>query len=686
MSTVSSKSEQEEAVVGKRPLANQSVQRILPVILFFIAFTPRILGLVARSTVWHVRGDFFLKALLTQNWAATIQAPHPGVITVWLVAAARWVASFFVSDFDALTLVQQMSIELIPLEIVISLCLVLAYFLLVKLFDQTTALVSILMLAVDPFHISITKTLHVDGVMSSFVLVASLFLLLFIRETSSKNQRYLIFSGIFAGLALLSKVPSLFLVPYFFLCLGIWQLVKLHAENHLSWQTLRQPKVWLPSVKTIGRSFLIWIVPLVVVFFVLWPAMWTDPVAAIGRIVGRSSEHIVTPHPKPILFLGQSAIEDPGIFYYPVMLLIDTTAVSLPGFFIALILLFSRKLKQEQQTTVWLMVAFVLFFVMQMTLGDKKAGRYILPAFQFWTLIAGIGIVNLMRMWLGHRTSLLNLGLIGVVSLQAAISLPNHPHYGTHFNWLLGGTKTILDAKIVDGQGQDEGMALAADFLNSLPDAATLRVGSQGNTLERFFTGKTKDIDAPNLDYLVFNRRVMRDLDDDLWGFYQRFQPDFVVDFHDVPYVWVYKARSETRASTVFDVGDDIRLLGYHVWPMQAKPGETVRVTLYWQAVNKPEGDFTVFAQLLNGAGQLVTQIDRAPVKGSYPTSAWVAGELILDEYKITIPADAQPGMYQFAAGMYMWQTLERLPMATLEGALQPNNSLLIDGIEVIEP
>jgi len=81
---------------------------------------------------------------------------------------------------------------------------------------------------------------------------------------------------------------------------------------------------------------------------------------------------------------------------------------------------------------------------------------------------------------------------------------------------------------------------------------------------------KTKDIDAPNVDYLVFTRNVERELDDELWAHYQPFQPDYVVEFHDVPYVWIYQARTQVSGASVLNVGDDIRLLGYKVWPMQA--------------------------------------------------------------------------------------------------------------------
>lgn len=686
MSTVTSGVNQKEPSQRQRLLfVARYRQLVFPILLFLLTFLPRVLTLVARSTVWHTRAESFMQALAAGEWGATILAPHPGVITMWLAGLARWIGTAIVPNYNQLSLVQQMFIEIIPLEVVISLCLVLVYFLLTRLFDQTAAAVATLLLALDPFHILISKTLHVDGLMSAFVMIAALTILLFIRR-EKPDRRLLVVSGFFAGLALLTKVPSLFLVPFFFLCVGVRQATDLLTAEQSTFSMLFQWRLWVQPAQKIGRFFLLWILPLVVTFVLLWPAMWSEPGAALARIVGRSSDHIANPHPKPILFLGQSAIRDPGIFYYPVVLLINTTVITLPFFLVSLYLLFSRKLNRDQQLTIGLMVAFVLFFVVQMTLGEKKSSRYILPAFQFVTLMAGIGAVNLVRMWNGRLRRSTMLVLLLVVAIQFAVSIPRHPYYGTHYNLLLGGPETILPAGIVAGQDQDEGVAFAANYLNGLPNAADLKVGAQGNTFARYFHGKTKDIDANNVEYLVFTRRVLRDIDDDLWLQYRAFRPELVVTFDDVPYVWVYKARAAASAAAVLNVGEDIRLLGYDVWPMQVKPGETVQVTVYWEAVHQPAGDFTVFAHLLDEADQVRAQQDNAPVDGRYPTYQWPPGAFIRDEYELQVLPDASPGKYQIALGMYVWQTLERLPVTTLAGEVQPENRLVIDGVRVIAP
>jgi len=133
------------------------------------------------------------------------------------------------------------------------------------------------------------------------------------------------------------------------------------------------------------------------------------------------------------------------------------------------------------------------------------------------------------------------------------------------------------------------------------------------------------------------------------------------------------------------DVGQDFRLLGYDLRPAQAQPGETVHLTLYWEAVRKPTGDYTVFTHLLNPMGQMHSQQDNQPQGGMYPTYLWDEGERIQDEYELTIAPDAPPGSYQIAVGMYDLSTLERLSVTDQNGASLPDAQILIAGPEVLQ-
>lgn len=109
-------------------------------------------------------------------------------------------------------------------------------------------------------------------------------------------------------------------------------------------------------------------------------------------------------------------------------------------------------------------------------------------------------------------------------------------------------------------------------------------------------------------------------------------------------------------------LGDHITLLGYDIAPRQVHPGQTIHLTLYWQATAPISHSYTVFTHLISPDGELVAQQDNMPVNGTVPTTCWRPGEIIVDRYEITAPAEVPPGNYRLDTGLYRWQTGERLP------------------------
>jgi hypothetical protein len=110
-------------------------------------------------------------------------------------------------------------------------------------------------------------------------------------------------------------------------------------------------------------------------------------------------------------------------------------------------------------------------------------------------------------------------------------------------------------------------------------------------------------------------------------------------------------------------LNDQVELKGYALSPKTAAPGDVVRLTLVWSALQALERDYTVFVHVLDETGQLVTQLDRQPQTGLYPTSRWPVGQPIKDRYGLLLSKSLPPGHYDLAVGMYSWPTLERLPV-----------------------
>ena len=112
--------------------------------------------------------------------------------------------------------------------------------------------------------------------------------------------------------------------------------------------------------------------------------------------------------------------------------------------------------------------------------------------------------------------------------------------------------------------------------------------------------------------------------------------------------------------------GNEIILLGYNFSEVL---NGTAELTLIWQALQAPTADYTVFVHLLYPDGACcVWQQDSAPMSGSYATSRWLPGEVVIDDYEIILPPDLVPGDYPIEVGLYLAETGRRLVVETADG------------------
>lgn len=138
-------------------------------------------------------------------------------------------------------------------------------------------------------------------------------------------------------------------------------------------------------------------------------------------------------------------------------------------------------------------------------------------------------------------------------------------------------------------------------------------------------------------------------------------------------------------------LGDTVRLLGYDVQVEDSSnlqspistpafhSGQVLQLTLYWQATAPMAEAYTVFTHLLDPSGQVLSQADAPPGGGSYPTTDWDAGEVILDRYTLPMGSTAAPGAYNFEVGMYLPATGERLPVFDAQGIRMPDDRVLVE-------
>jgi hypothetical protein len=124
----------------------------------------------------------------------------------------------------------------------------------------------------------------------------------------------------------------------------------------------------------------------------------------------------------------------------------------------------------------------------------------------------------------------------------------------------------------------------------------------------------------------------------------------------------VMPADVTNRAAINF--GEQLTLLGHTVTEIQG----TVTIRMYWQALQPPANDYTVFVHLLDAQGQIVVQRDQQPTGGQMPTSTWPRGYTVKDEVVLNVPANLAQGTYRLVTGVYHPLSLVRLPATDAEG------------------
>lgn len=113
--------------------------------------------------------------------------------------------------------------------------------------------------------------------------------------------------------------------------------------------------------------------------------------------------------------------------------------------------------------------------------------------------------------------------------------------------------------------------------------------------------------------------------------------------------------------------GESIRLYGVSAPLKQLRAGESVPVTLFWQTSIPLTTSYTVFVHLLGSQYNpaqnnfLWGQIDRLPLAGKLPTTAWTPGQTIADAYEFKLDAAAPNGTYKIEVGLYDAATGARL-------------------------
>ncbi|HKZ84680.1 MAG TPA: glycosyltransferase family 39 protein [Anaerolineae bacterium] len=530
-------------------------------LIFAVALVPRALAVGGYVTPdepnWVYRTLNFGAALARGDWAATAQTSHPGVTTMWLgslgIAAQRAVdpagtadAIYWLSKIDRLSpenleALRRIGVFLdwarLPVIVVNALGVVGVFLLAGRLFNRASARLAAFLLALDPFTAGLQGLLHVDGLMTTFSTLSLLSLLLATRslqhethESSSSPlvARHSLFAvrrspffwfgafGAFAGLALLSKSPAIFLMPFGALAL----LVALVARRLSTRDAI------------IGCTF--FFILHSTLFIALYPATWSDASSALGRMFEGVVYHTATAT-RPTFFDGQAEL-DHGIEFYPITLSYRLSPVVMLGLFLAAILLFTRN-RRDSRTLIFTLLLFAISFIVFLTPAAKKFDRYVLPAIPPLIIAAAWGISQLTDKPTSRLSRLLSPAAI---FLQAILLLSVIPYPLMAYNALLGGATGARD-RIAIGWG--EGLVAAARWVAERQPDATIAIGGLPN-LAPLYAGRIATLNDAGLaaaDHIIFTVSEVQQAPDFFASLAQRGTLVHTIRSGGIDTTWVYR-------------------------------------------------------------------------------------------------------------------------------------------------
>ncbi len=565
-----------------KPFSQKTSSIFFSVCLFVAASVSRLFSLGAHwtsdETGWLTHSTVFIAAVEMGAFSETLVTFHPGVITMW-IAALR---TFFTEPHIS---VQGLALARWFIGVALLTGIGVAAVLLYRLFGRWVALTSATFLSFSPIFLAQSRRVHTDALATMFVLLAVLSLLLYCQIP--QKRRYLVGSGIAFGLACLAKSNALILLLWMPICFVLFR------NREETWR-----KFFLHGLGA-GLCFLSFTLLTV---FALWPLFWNPPFLIFGMglfaatllayrelqrgahgrltlylasvvVVGVGSGYMVrtvwsvfdgvawaitTPHNLQHFFLGQ-VLHDPGWLFYPLVLCINTTPLTLPLAFAGCLFLWRKRHQEEyarQFRIALALVAVVLLFTLCLSLTSKKFSRYLLPTFPMLEILAAVGFFEFLK-WgysyidsrFGTEATPQKLTFSVVIFLcllliQIVPVLQLHPYYGTYYNlcFKLADIRKITTV----GEGGGAGYDLAARYLNKKPNAQELHVQAfppSAHLFRPYFTGRVAWANASEVvvpDYEVVHIRESQagwvpqtgTLNGEL---------EHVITLNGIEYVWIYR-------------------------------------------------------------------------------------------------------------------------------------------------
>jgi len=431
------------------------------------------------ANLWINRSYKFFYEVKTKNFDQTYLFYHPGVTLMWLVGPVvyyfpkytMYLYNQTIDPFDAKVFYEFNKLALIPIVTTVFATIILNLFIIKKLFSKNIALIFLLLVISEPFFIGNARSIHVDTLQTVFIFTTFLTSLYYLQ---SKNKLYLLLSGLFLGLSILTKITTVIIVPY----LGL-----LYLTNYLSFKQINK------SILKTTLNFLAIILICSTLFFALWPIMWTQPIQTLQKIYQDGIAESGFEHNLGYNYIYFTSISNDSIItkviHYPLQFIFRTN-----GFLIILSLIsltYLLKLKNnifiKKNKILILCALFPLYYLVLMSTSGKMIFRYLLIIYPFFHLFLALSINKLLK----TRFRIIIIALLLFAIIDSSLSSTNSL---TYYNTIVGGISSSKSTIYTDQAGA--GLYNIADDLNKVENIGNQSVAVfDNNSFSGFFAGDT---------------------------------------------------------------------------------------------------------------------------------------------------------------------------------------------------
>jgi hypothetical protein len=501
-------------------------------IILFVALLPRLNGiglfLTADEKNWLSRSNEYIKAWRHLRINDTLQTTHPGITVMFVAGLAIYVAQlFYHMVFDASVtngLLRFAVFAQVPMAVINALLVLAIFLVLRRLLPRFVAIVAGLVLALDPYLIGFSKIVHVDAFLAGFLTLSIVLLLLYDK---TKNKKIFYLAGVFAALAILTKLPAIAVFPFVFLLLFFNKQIFTK-------------KVFVSQLKL----FVFWSLFVGIIVVLLWPSLWwvPHPLDNITQVQKDMTVATLQPHDMDEPYSME-------VWHYPATLLTRLTIPVELGIILLVAMLAFRKSREyvfqiASKRLIIFLALFVLIFIAEMTIGAKKGDRYVLPVFPSIMILGMVGICAATNyLFKKQGTKIVQVTFASaIIFIPMVVSLIKlGPYDLAYYNPLFSPS---LSQEVGWGEGFDQ----VAKYLNAQPDRDY--VASWYPEELGALTKKTVlHINAHQqnrIGYVVLYRNMFG-RNPDHWAndfideYYKKRTPVFVARVNGLEYAWVYK-------------------------------------------------------------------------------------------------------------------------------------------------